>query len=549
MSTFRDPLHMLYHWEQTTPDKICMQQPINGKWHSFTWKQFAEQVRRMASALQALGYEPGSHIGLVSKNCVHWMMADLAIMMAGHVSIPLYPNIGAETIKYVMEHSGAKALFVGKLDDWKSMKPGVPEGTYCISFPQNFYGEDGYNKWEDLVAQHEPMSGNITRNKDDRMTIIYTSGTTGRPKGVVHNFSSICHAINNALTEIKIDNKGRFFSYLPLSHIAERMLVEMGCIYTGATVYFAQSLDTFAANLQHAQPTVFLAVPRIWTKFQMGVLANMPQQKLDRLTRIPIIGTIVKRKIRQKLGLDKANFCLTGAAPTPASLMKWFEKLGINIQEVYGMTENSAYSHYNRKENIRFGYVGQPMPKVDAKISDIGEILVKSEANMVGYYKQDDLTAESFEDGYLRTGDKGVIDNQGFLKITGRVKDIFKTEKGKYVSPAPIELALAKNNFIEQCCVVGLNLPQPIALMVLSEHGQKCDKEEVRQSLAATLEELNPNLEKHEKLKKAVVLKEAWTVENQLLTPTLKIKRSPIDDKFGPNYNNWYGEKGLVVWE
>ncbi len=540
-------LSQLYKWTKTQGDAVFMHQPFDGKWNTYTWNQFDDQVRRMASALHALNLPPKSKIGIISKNCAHWLMSDLAIMMSGHISVPLYPNINAETMNYVLTHSEAKALFVGKLDDWAGMKSGLPEDLYCISYPM--YEEAGYNKWNDLISKHEPMQGEVDRDLSDTMTIIYTSGTTGKPKGVEHTFESIGFAIANALTVISVPPNSRFFSYLPLSHIAERMLVEMGSMFNGSQIYFAESLATFADNLRTASPTIFLGVPRIWTKFQMGILAKQPQEKLDKLIRIPLLGNFVKRKIRKALGLNDAVHCFTGAAPTPRSLMEWFKKLGITIQEVYGMTENSAYSHYTRKDNIKYGSTGQPMPQVDVKISDVGEILVKSKANMVGYYKQPELTESTFEDGYLKTGDKGKIDAQGFLSITGRVKDIFKTEKGKYVSPSPIELKLSKNSNIEQVCVVGTGLPQPIALVVLSEDAQKKGQKEIETSLANTLKEVNPVLEKHEKLKKMVVLKKMWSVENGCLTPTLKIKRGPIEDQFVHLYTTWYKEEPEVLWE
>ncbi len=540
-------LSHLYKWEKSQPNAVFMHQPFDGKWYTFTWKEAGDQIRRMASALKAMNLPPKSHVAIISKNCAHWIMADLAIMMSGNVSIPLYPNISADTMNYVLNHSGAKVLFVGKLDDWAGMKSGMPDDVQGISFPM--YEEAGYTKWDDLIANNEPMQGEVDRDIEDMMTIIYTSGTTGKPKGVVHTFQSIGFAINNALKVVSVGDNARFFSYLPLSHIAERMLVEMGAVSTGSEIYFAQSLDTFADNLRTAHPTIFLGVPRIWTKFQMGILAKMPQEKLSRLLRIPLLNIFVKRKIRKTLGLDDAVHCFTGAAPTPRALMEWFKKLGITIQEVYGMTENSAYSHYTRKDNIKYGSTGQPMPHVDVKISDVGEILVKSVANMTGYYKQDDLTAAAFEDGYLKTGDKGKVDGNGFLSITGRVKEIFKTEKGKYVAPTPIEMKLASNSNIEQVCVVGVNLPQPIALVVLSEAARAMDKSGMAKSLEDTLKEVNPKLDKHEKVKKIVVLKEPWTVENGMMTPTLKIKRGPIEDKCCDRYQTWYKKSEAVVWE
>ncbi len=543
----KTPLEMLYQWEQNKAEEVYLKQPIGGQWHEFTWRQVGQEVRKLATAIKALGLPRGTNIGLVSKNCAHWIITDLAIMMSGHVSVPIYPNIGPDTLNYVLTHSEAPLLFVGKLDVWDKMKSGVPEGVRCVSFPK--YGPEGYETWADFTKGHLPMSGTPQRSLEEVMTIIYTSGTTGKPKGVVHTFEALTFAINNALTVIKLGDNERFFSYLPMCHIAERMLVEMGSLYLGSTVYFAQSLDTFGENLAEASPTIFLGVPRIWTKFKMKLLEKMPQSRLNLLLSIPFVSSLIKKTIRKKLGLNEAKYCLTGAAPTPTALMQWFQKLDVQIQEVYGMTENCAYSHYTRKEKIRHGSTGQPMPKVDVKISEKGEILVKSVASMQGYYKQPELTEKVFEDGYLCTGDQGEIDDGGFLRITGRVKDIFKTEKGKYVAPSPIEMKLAKNNHIEQVCVVGTGLPQPIALVVLSEGGQECDKDEVADSLSESIKNINPQLDKHERLKKVVVLKEDWTVENNLLTPTLKIKRNPIEKKYGKEYENWYETADTVVWE
>jgi len=553
MSNYPSPLATFYKWERETPNKVYFNQPLPGGRKTFTFKEAGEQIRRMAAALKAMNLPAGSRIALISKNCAHWIMTDLAIMMSGHVSVPVYPNIKAETVNYILTHSEAQVLFVGKLDDWASMKPGVPDAVHCINFP-SYYGSDpDYDNWDDIVAQHEPLSGDIDREPEDLITIIYTSGTTGKPKGVMHNLNAFGFAATNALSIFPLDSapEHRFFSYLPLSHIAERLLVGLGGLYTGSTVYFAQSLDTFAQDLQYANPTIFLGVPRIWTKFQMKILEKMPQKRLNLLLKIPFISTLVKRKIRKGLGLDNAVYALTGAAPTPPSLIKWFQKLGLNIHEAYGMTENCAYSHVTRKDQIRYGSTGQAQPKCEVLISqkpeNEGEILVKSEASMIGYYKMPEKTAQTFMDGYLRTGDKGAIDGDGFLRITGRVKDIFKTAKGKYVAPAPIELQLSTNTNIEQVCIVGVNLPQTMALIVLSEEAASQDPTSINASIADSVNELNPLLAKHEKIKKAVIVKEPWTVENGLLTPTLKIKRGPVEDKYSPNYQDWYYNGGLVV--
>lgn len=545
---YKSPLEMLYQWESTTPDKVYLRQPINDVWHTWTWKQTADEVRRMAAALKAMNLPSNSNIAMVSKNCAHWMMCDLAIMMSGHTSVPLYPNLNAGTIRQILDHSESKLLFVGKLDDWASMKPGVPEELKCISFP--FYEHKEYEQWKDIIAKYEPLKENIIRRPEELSTIIYTSGTTGMPKGVMHKFHNFSFAASNAMPYLGLDNTAKFFSYLPLSHIAERLLVEIGSIYTGGEVAFAESLEKFAKNLAAARPTVFLGVPRIWTKFQQGILAKLPQKKLNVLLKIPILSGIIKKKIKTGLGLIEAKNILTGAAPTPASLIKWFETVGIKIQEAYAMTENCCYSHVSLNNHIKIGYVGQPLPKCEVKLGENNEILTRHEALMDGYYKEPQMTKESFtDDRFLKTGDEGFIDNEGFLKITGRVKDIFKTAKGKYVAPSPIEMKISGNSDVEQVCVAGTSLPQPIALITLSESGKKKSKEELKTSLEESINSINPTLDGHEQLDKIVVMKGEWTVENEMLTPTLKIKRNLVEKKYSSHYENWEKQKGEVVWE
>jgi len=538
---------MLYKWESESPNKVYLSQPINGVNKEWTWKETGTEVRKMAAVLKAMNLEPNSKIGIVSKNCAHWIINDLAIMMAGHISIPMYPNLNASSIRQIMEHSEAKVLFVGKLDDWASMKDGVPEGVRCISYP--FYTESGYEFWEDLTEGVEPISDNVVRAEDDLYTIIYTSGTTGMPKGVMHTFHNMNFAATHALGKIGLDPNDSFFSYLPLCHIAEKLLVQMGSLYSGGKVNFAETLETFAANLSAASPTVFLGVPRIWTKFQQGVLGKLPQAKMNTMFKIPILGGLIKKKIRKGLGLNEAREIFTGAAPTPAALIKWFAVLGINIQEAYAMTENCCYSHVTFRDNIKVGYVGAALPYCDVKISEQGEILIKHEAMMTGYYKEPELTAETMVDGYLKTGDKGEIDSEGFLRITGRVKDLFKTSKAKYVAPAPIEMKLSSNTNLEQICVVGTNVPQPIALAVLSEAGKKKSTEEIDSSLAETLKIVNPQLDHHENVAKFVILKDDWTVENGLITPTMKVKRPALEKIHEGNYETWYEQDGVVVWQ
>jgi long-chain acyl-CoA synthetase len=540
---YLSPLEMFYKWEKEKPKEVYLSQPIEGVLHTWTWEEVGQEVRKMASYITSLNLPVSSKIGILSKNCAHWIMNDLAIMMSGHISVPLYPNLNAETLSTILKHSGTKVLFVGKLDNFSNMKDGIHDDIICVTYP--FYSQN-YPKWDEVIANQNQINENVIRHEMDLATIIYTSGTTGDPKGVMHKFRNFSFATTNAVNTLDL-SKETFFSYLPLSHIAERLLVEMGSLYTGGKVSFAESLDTFSSDLSQASPSVFLGVPRIWTKFQQGILKKIPQKKLDFLLSIPLISFLIKHKIKKGLGLKNARNIFTGAAPTPISIIEWFKKIDITIQEAYAMTENTCYSHVSFKNKIKIGSVGQPLPLCDVKLSDNNEILIKHEALMDGYYKNKKETDRTISKGWLHTGDEGLIDSNNFLRITGRVKDIFKTSKGKYVAPSPIEMILSSNANIEQVCVVGNGLPQPIALIILSEEGEKKDTSILIQELKKILLTTNSSLNKHEQLSNIVVLFDEWTVENKLLTPTMKIKRNQLERIYKKSYLDWCDSDQIVI--
>jgi long-chain acyl-CoA synthetase len=542
----KTPLEVFIHWERTTPQNIFLQQPINDEWRKWSYAEAGDEIRRMATALQQYKLPSQSNIAILSKNCAHWIMADLAIWMAGHVSVPIYPTLSAETIRHILKHSGSKVLFVGKLDTFAQQREGVPEGIKCISF--SLYGEKFGESWDDLLHKHEPMKTPPMPKPEELATIIYTSGTTGTPKGVMISFGALHYVTTHGLHGFNIQPKGqRFFSYLPLSHIAERMLVEMGGIYSGAAIHFSESLEKFPDNLMKTQPTVFLAVPRIWTKFKEKIEEKMP--KLDKLLKIPLLSSIIKKTIRKKLGLSKAVWVLTGAAPISVPLLEWFKKLDIHICDVYGMTENLTYCSSNAKA-IKHGTVGQAWPDVMIKFSEQNEIQMKHPGMMMGYYREPEMTSAVFaEDGFFKTGDKGETDAAGFLTITGRIKDQFKTDKAKFVDPAPIELKIMANPYIEQVCVVGVGIPQPIALMVLSATAKAKEKESINDEITRAIQEINEVLESYERIKTAVILREDWTVENGLMTPTMKVKRNEVEKIHLAKYSYWYEQKAGIVWE
>ncbi len=533
-------------FEQTRADKLFLAEPVKGVYQNFTWQQAGNQVRRMASALKEMGLGKDDKVAILSKNCAHWIMADLAIAMAGCISVPLYPNITPEALWEIIDHSESKAIFIGKLDNPEELRKGVPNQLIQISFP--FYPNAGCINWDELIADKQPLQGIPEIDPHSLACIVYTSGTTGQPKGVMHTFYAVAFAVDAFLISYPDIKEEIFFSYLPLCHVAERMLVECGAIFTGSTVYFVESMDTFAKNLADTKPTVFLAVPRIWEKLQEGILKKMPQQKLSRLLSIPIISSIIKKAILKKLGLGNARFVFTGASPINPALLVWFAKLGIVIQEAYGMTENVALSHSNRKGAVRFGTVGQAYTGVEVRLGKDNEVQVKSPASMIGYYKEPALTAECFEDGFLRTGDEGSIDADGYLTITGRIKDQFKTSKGKYIMPAPVESKLLQSPELAQVCIVGSGMPSAMALCTLSETAKHQPTHSLTPILQEVLASVNKSLEHHEQLSKLIVLGEEWTIANGLLTPTLKIKRKMIDAAFGEKYNDWSKADATVLF-
>jgi long-chain acyl-CoA synthetase len=541
-------LEKFLYWEKTTPDSIFLRQPFGDEWKTWTYKQAGDEIKRVAQAINNLGFPTGTKIATLSKNCAHWIMADLAIIMNGHVSVPLYATLTAHSIQEILEHSESKAIIIGKLDHYEEQKGGIPASLIRIGV--EMYGIHESNSWENYVKKENPLSEFHAWTKDDLLTIIYTSGTTGTPKGVMHNVQAFDTTVQAAVTDLGIPLHPKLFSFLPLSHIAERMGIEMLGIYQGAQFSFSESLDTFPKNLADTQPDIFFAVPRLWGKFQEKILVQLPQKKLDLLLSIPLVNSIIRKKIKTKLGLSRATHIYSGAAPISVDVLRWFEKLGVTIYQAYGMTEDCVYSHFNRKGANKHGTVGQRLTGVQVKIAEDGEIRLKSTGNMIGYYKEPQMTADAFdEENFFKTGDRGEIDTDGFLKITGRAKDNFKTDKGKYIAPAPIEMKLLVNSDIEQVCVVGMGIPQPIALIILSAYAARKPKDEIIKSLSASLTEVNATLENYEKLEKAVILKEDWTIENGLMTPKLSVKRYAVEKIHVPSYPKWYEKPGNVIWE
>ena len=550
--------YFLEHAEKT-PSRVYLTQPMGGNTDNiktWTFQEVVDESKKMAGYLDSLKLEPGSHISICSKNCAWWIIVDLAIMMSGHVSVPIYPTLTADTVSYTLEHSEAKMLFVGKLDKapWEEMKKGVPNDMLTVAFPMCPEGEFK-EKWEDVISKSEPIAEMKLRAPEELGTIIYTSGSTGKPKGVMISAGTMMTTARNLGPVLGLSTSDRMLSYLPLAHTMERWCVECASFVYGIAIFFADKLSTFRDDLVRASPTLFLSVPRLYTKFQQGVYKKFSPSKLNLLFKIPILSGVVKKKILQTLGLSTVRFAGSGSAPIPAELIAWYNRLGLELLEGYGMTENFSYSHISKPGKGRAGYVGMPYDDVEQRLAEDGEIQVKSPGIMMGYYKNEEATAATMtEDGWLKTGDKGEIDELGRLKITGRTKEIFKTSKGKYVAPAPIENKLIVHPRIEMACVGGASYPQCHAIVQLSQEAKDeiaandSKKEVVTKEFETLIKEVNATLDDHEHVGFIAVVKDEWLPENGMLTPTQKIKRAAVEEKYSTNNDTWYDSKTKVIW-
>ena len=547
-----------YEWEKQLKDKPYLKQPFGDKWEEYTWGEVGDMARRLATGLKSLNLREGAHIGIYSKNCREWIISDLAIVMAGYVSVPFFPSLNGKELAYIMDYGDVDALFIGKIETWDQIKDDLPEGMPLIKFP-HYDGCSNVTKgheWFDFIDSHEPMQNPNKPKLSDLWTIIFTSGTTGNAKGVMLTYQAIdgikvvLDDPNNPLG-IKHDGNNDFISYLPLNHIFERVVIEWCSFRYGGTISFVESLDTFAKNLKAVQPHVFAAAPRVWTKLQLGLLTKFPQKKLDKLLKIPLLSSLLKKLIKKGLGFSKARIVVSGSAPMPVELIEWFRKVGVYITNGYGMTENCAIcSSVDGRDFEKLHTVGQPQKGVKLKIDEeTGEILMKGPFIMKGYYKNEELTNTTLRGGWLHTGDKGFLDEDNYLHITGRVADSFKTSKGEYIEPLTLEQYFVNINEIEEVCVVGLGIAQPLCLIQLSEIGKNTSREVISKMLTDRLSEVNSDLVNYKKISTLIIVKDEWTQQNGIVGPTQKLKRGAIEDKYSKDYLNWHNFNEEVIFE
>ena len=547
-----------YEWEKQLKDKPYLKQPFGDKWEEYTWGEVGDMARRLATGLKSLNLREGAHIGIYSKNCREWVISDLAIVMAGYVSVPFFPSLNGKELAYIMDYGDVDALFIGKIETWDQIKDDLPEGMPLIKFP-HYDGCSNVTKgheWFKFIDSHEPMQNPNKPKLSDLWTIIFTSGTTGNAKGVMLTYQAIdgikvvLDDPNNPLG-IKHDGNNDFISYLPLNHIFERVVIEWCSFRYGGTISFVESLDTFAKNLKAVQPHVFAAAPRVWTKLQLGLLTKFPQKKLDKLLKIPLLSSLLKKLIKKGLGFSKARIVVSGSAPMPVELIEWFRKVGVYITNGYGMTENCAIcSSVDGRDFEKLHTVGQPQKGVKLKIDEeTGEILMKGPFIMKGYYKNEELTNTTLRGGWLHTGDKGFLDEDNYLHITGRVADSFKTSKGEYIEPLTLEQYFVNINEIEEVCVVGLGIAQPLCLIQLSEIGKNTSREVISKMLTDRLAKVNSDLVNYKKISTLIIVKDEWTQQNGIVGPTQKLKRGAIEDKYSKDYLNWHNFNEEVIFE
>jgi len=551
------PLQRLYACEHACANELLFTQPVDGVITEWTWKSALQEVRRIVSWIHEQNWPPGSRIVIFSKNSAWWIMADFAIWMSGHISVPLFPATHASLLTTLFRHCAPVACFLGQIDHPLPLSDDAFSHLSYVTFP-NIAAPHiplGSISWSDIVHHHAPLEGNPLRPSEDVATIIYTSGTTGEPKGAMQSFQALSLMAKSMEPAFQGNKNGRdrTISYLPLAHIAERAIIEMNALFMPIHIYFSEGLEKFLIDLKRSQSTLFFSVPRLYIRFQQKVFEKIPEKRLNLLLSIPVLNWFVRRKIQRQLGLDHARIVAVGGASTPVEIINWYLKLGLNFIEGYGMTE-TGITHVPIPGENRIGFVGKSSQYAHTRISAEGEVQIKGPMNMLGYYCNLELTRLAFtEDGYFRTGDRGEIDEADRLRLFGRLKEEFKTAKGKFVVPSRIEKLLSVSLLFESTAIFGAGMTAPFAMAVLvPEMRHACQSERVRTALEielrVVLDQLNNQLEHHERLSCIVICSQPWTTANRFITPTLKVRRTAIESHFAPHFTEWEKLEQKVIW-
>lgn len=578
--------------QEHVPMAVMMSSKVGGEWKSYSTSEFIDAVNQASRGLLEMGIKHGDKVALIShNNRCEWNIMDHALLQIGAVDVPIYPTMTEDDYEYIFNHSESKYCFVSNDELYDKVTNVLPK---CKGMKKVFSFEKykGRNHWSEVMDlgknsdKHEEVQNFMDAvQPEDLATIIYTSGTTGLPKGVMLSHANITTTVIASTPRIPglEDKRGKAktLSFLPVCHSFERFIQYL-YMYNGASIYFAESLETLKADLNMVQPTIFTAVPRLLEKFFDGIVANgtsaggvkarifewavslalkwEPEHANGAFYhwKLGIADKLVFSKIRGALGMTNVEAIACGSAALQPRLLRFFSGMGAPILEGYGLTETAPVISVNTtvgKGMIRVGYVGKCIDGVEAKIAEDGEILAKGPNIMMGYYKQPELTAEVMTDGWFHTGDIGVIED-GFIKITDRKKEMFKTSAGKYVAPQLIENELKASHLIAQSMVVGEGRNFPSAICVLNEDGVKewCSRHDIDYTdfdamskdqrvidrVWEDVEKANANFGQWEKVKKIIIDTEEFTVDNGCLTPTFKLKRKPILAKYADQIDAIY---------
>ena len=572
--------------------KLMMTSKVGGEWKSYSTKEFTEAVDQASRALLELGVKAGDKVALIShNNRCEWNIMDHALLQIGAVDVPIYPTMTEADYEYIFNHSESIYCFVSNDELYQKVTNILSK---CEHMKKVFTFEQykGMNHWSEVLAlgADQTRQADVVKARDavkpeDLATIIYTSGTTGLPKGVMLSHKNVVSNVIAATPRIPglVKGEAKTLSFLPVCHSFERFIQYL-YMYNGASIYFAESIETIKADLNYCQPTIFTAVPRLLEKFFDGIVANgtsagglktkifewavslalqwEPEQANGGFYhwKLGIADKLVFSKVRAALGLTQIKAVASGSAALQPRLARFFNGIGVPILEGYGLTETAPVISVNTTAEpgmIRIGAVGKVIDGVEAKIAEDGEILAKGPNIMMGYYKQPELTAEVMTGEWFHTGDIGVIED-GFIRITDRKKEMFKTSGGKYVAPQLIENELKASHIIEQSMVIGSGRKFPAAICILNEPGVKewCSRHDieytsinemalnhqVRDRVWKDVERANSSFGKWEQVKKIIIDTDEFTVDNGCLTPTFKVKRKPILAKYEEQIEALYAD-------
>ena len=573
------------------PDHPAYHVKEGGRWIPTTYKTYLQEVRTAAKALMSLGFEPGHTVCILGFNRPEWTILDLAAMTAGGVPAGIYTTCSAEEVQYIIDHSEARIVLLEDSGQWAKVEAELdklPKLEHVVMMKGAAAEHDRAMTWEDFLAKADDvddadLDARLGALKpEDLATLIYTSGTTGPPKGVMlsHDNLAWTAALTRQLMPLSPDDCS--LSYLPLCHIAEQMFSVHAPVTHGLSIYFAESIDAVPDNLKEVQPTLVFGVPRIWEKFHAGISSKLKDapplkkklvawaqgvglRRAEALNRgvmgagglsYLIANKLIFSKLKPAIGMGRARFCVSGAAPISKEVLEFMAGLDVTIHEVYGQSEDTGPTSFNRPGATQFGSVGPPLPDVEVKIADDDEILVKGRNVFMGYFKDEEATAATLDDGWLHSGDLGKFDEQGFLHIIGRKKDIIITAGGKNITPKNIEAGLKNSELISEAVVIGDRRKFLSALVTLdpeatkkwaSDNGVKTngsvhENDRVRAEIQRHVDSVNAKFARVEHVRKFTILPRELTIDDGELTPTLKVKRKPVNDNWSAEIEAMYAE-------